>query len=259
MIPLQAGRHEYDVVVEQKRLNFVGDFNPDADEMIVFLHGLACSRESFRHVFDFPYFSHMSLLLFDLIGFGTSSKPEQFSYTMEEHAYLCEQVLTQLPPCKLHIVVHSMGGAVGLLFSPRLFDRVQSFANLEGNLISEDCGLLSRGIASVQFEEYRSQGFEEHKQQFADNPVLRFDQSTPQAVYYSAQSLVKWSDSGELLKRFIQLSCKACYLFGEENHSMSVLQKLDTIPTSMIHGSGHNMMVENPTEFYAKLAEFIEG
>lgn len=257
MIPLREGRHEYNVSIGKHVLNFECDWKPAAEEAVLFIHGLACSRESFRNVFDRFYFPSRSLLLPDLAGFGKSSKPAGFSYTMEDHAALCEQLLALLPFCTFHLVVHSMGNAVALLFSPALLSRVRSFANLEGNLIGEDCGLLSRGIAGVSLSEYQAGLFSRQRAEFAGHPQLCFEQTTAAAVHKSARSLVQWSDSGELHTRFRQLPCRKIYIWGEENRDMPVLQKLAGVETRMISRSGHGLMTDNPAEFYPFLAEFI--
>lgn len=256
-VRLRDGLHEYDIVVDNKRLNFLCDFRPESESLIVCLHGLACSRATFQFIFDYRYLSECSLFLPDIIGFGRSSKPGRFSYTMEDQAGLLERVLVLFPTVKIHVVAHSMGGAIGLLFSTRLFERIISFANVEGNLIAEDCGMLSRGIADVTLREYRERVFGKHRARFLDDPVLEFENTTPTAVHRSARSMVKWSDSGELLERFKRLPCRACYFWGEKNSDMPILQKLRGIETSMIKNSGHGMMIENPDEFYAKIAEFL--
>jgi pimeloyl-ACP methyl ester carboxylesterase len=256
-VELKEGTHEYDVAIGGARFNFLCDFDPEAGCMLVFLHGLACSRNTFRFALEHRYFPGCSLFLPDLIGFGSSAKPDEFSYTMDDQAALCERVLAQLPPVKLHVVGHSMGGAIGLLFSPRLFGRIRTFANVEGNLIAEDCGMLSRGIADVPFKRYRSHLFEEHKARFADDFVLEFSRTTPEAMHRSACSMVEWSDSGKLLTLFRRLPCRTGYFWGEKNHDMPILQRLRGIDTFMIGNSGHGMMIDNPGEFYSRIAEFI--
>lgn len=257
-IRITDGCHEYDVTIEDKRLNFLFDYKPDAGNLIVFLHGLACSRNTFRYALNEQYFPNASLFLPDLVGFGRSCKPDQFSYTMDDQAKLCEQLLEQLPPAEIQVVAHSMGGVVGLLFSPHLFDRVDAFANIEGNLIADDCGMLSRGISDASLEEYRLRIFEEQKTRFSDDPVLEYEHTTPIAVHRSARSMVEWSDTGELLERFTRLPCKTGYFWGDKNHEMPILRKLEGIRTYMIPGSGHGMMLDNPREFYATVAEFLE-
>ena len=87
----------------------------------------------------------------DYIGFGGSAKPVGFSYEMEDQAAICAEVVKQVFAHKVHIIAHSMGGAIGLLLPPDLLDAALSFANLEGNLSSEDCGIVSRKTVSVSY------------------------------------------------------------------------------------------------------------
>ncbi len=254
---LAEGLKEYSEIISRHRLNFKCKYNSGSDEIILFIHGLACSSDSFRHVFDFDYFPNKSLLLIDLLGFGRSSKPETFSYKMEDQAAFIEKLFSLLPFSKIHIAAHSMGGAVALLFSPDFFSRVLSFANIEGNLVSDDCGALSRGITDISFEEYDNDLFEKQLHEYKGHSQLHFAETNSIAVYKSAESLVKWSDSGELLERFRNLVCRKGYLYGEVNNDMDVIHKLDFARKYMISHSGHGMTTENPAEFFAKLADFI--
>jgi pimeloyl-ACP methyl ester carboxylesterase len=256
---LKVGLQEYTVDIKQHKINCQCEFNLDSQEVIMFFHGLACSRESFRNVFDKQYFPNKSLLLIDFVGFGKSSKSEDFSYSMEDQADVLEELLSLLPPWQIHIVAHSMGGAIALLFSQKTLSRICSFTNIEGNLISEDCGLLSRGIASVPYNEYKTGMFNTQRVEWKGHHQLRFEQTDPTAVYKSAKSLIQWSESGKLLAKFKALTCKKSYFWGEENCSMPILKKLDFVKTYMIHNSGHGMMTENPKEFYTKLVEFIDS
>jgi len=255
---LTKGLGAYIIDLGAHHLYFQCRYNPDSNDVILFLHGLGCISDSFRNIWEHDYFPGKSIMVLDLPGFGRSSKPEDFSYRMEDQAKVIEELLSQFPFWKIHIAAHSMGGAIGLLFSPEFFSRVLSFANIEGNLIGEDCGLLSRSIAKVSFDEYRDNLYKEQVIEFRDNLQLRFEETTPIALYKSAASLAKWSDSGELLNKFRELTCRKCYFYGEENKRMPVLEKLDFVTKEMIHNSGHAMMTENPEEFYTKLAEFID-
>ena len=151
-----------------------------------------------------------------------------------------------------------MGNAVALLLSPARLSDIRSFSNIEGNLIGEDCGMLSRGIASTPFHEYCTNVFPSEQMEFLGHPQFRFEHTTAPAVHKSAQSLVALSDSGELLTKFTDLSCKKRYFWGEENAWMPILQKLDGDMTEIIHQSGHSVMTDNPGEFFLKLAGFID-
>ncbi|RLD80478.1 MAG: hypothetical protein DRJ10_07380, partial [Bacteroidetes bacterium] len=195
----------------------------------------------------------------DHIGFGNSSTPEDFSYTMEEQAQIIEKLLSILPQWKIHIVAHSMGVAIALFLEVQTYSRVLSFSNIEGNLISEDCGILSRGISDMPYEEYKNKVYKQHLFVFRSNDQLHFDKSSPLSIHKTAVSLVEKSDSGELLERFKKLNCKKSYFYGEKNQDMPVLNKLDSIQKYVIQNSGHGMTTENPKAFYTKLVEFVDS
>lgn len=256
-LKLSEGLKDYSIIIENHKISFKYKYNTDSKEIILFIHGLACSGDSFRNLLDFDYFPNKSLLIIDLLGFGKSAKPEDFTYTMESQAKLIEELLLLLPELKIHIVAHSMGVAIALCLSPALISRFASFTNIEGNLIREDCGTLSRGIASVDFDYYKNELYERHLAEFKGHHQLRFEESTPLAIYKNSVSLVNWSDSGELIKIFENLPCRKSYFYGEENLGMPVLGKLGFVEKYMIHNSGHGLMTENPGEFYSKLVEFI--
>lgn len=259
MAEFRPGKHECSVELQGRTLHFACDFKADAAPLVLFLHGLACSRDSFRGVFGQPGFPAWTLLLPDLLGFGRSDKPEDFSYSMEEQAGLIGRLLSLFPAREVHLVAHSMGSAVALLLSPAALSRVVSFACVEGNLVAEDCGLLSRGIAAADYGEYTASMFPEQQKQFNGHAQLRFAETTPLAVHRSARSLVQWSESGQLLERFRKLACRKAYFWGEENRAMPVLQRLRGIESIMIPRSGHGMMTDNPASFYQALAGFIRS
>lgn len=253
---LKSGRHEIEVALGRQRLSLLYAMPPATTAIVLFVHGLGVSRDCWDRVFDRPYFPHATLLLPDLVGFGRSPKPEDFSYTMPDQAAACEQLLSLLPPLDLYVAAHSMGNAVALLFSPATMARVRAFANLEGNLIAADCG-FSRLVANIPFAEYRDRVFPAQQAEWQGNAALRLDHTTATAVHRSSQSLVHWSDSGELLARFLGLSCRKSYFWGEENAAMPVLQQLGGVETQMIPRSGHGMMLDNPDAFYTHLARFF--
>ncbi|MBW2167909.1 MAG: alpha/beta fold hydrolase, partial [Deltaproteobacteria bacterium] len=219
-------------------------YRPASKDLILFLHGLGCSKDSFRNVWDHNDFKEHSLLSFDLLGFGHSAKPDEFTYSVEDHAKVCEAVVRCFPENRLHIVAHSMGGAIGLLFSDDFLDSVISFVNVEGNLISEDCGRISRKTVSVAYDVFRRELFPDFQSRLETEEHLHFslDMVSPLAFYRSSQSLVVWSDSGKLLERFRHLKCKKAYFYGEQNARMKVLACLDNIEKRAISKSGHFAM-----------------
>ncbi len=188
------------------------------EELLLFLHGIGCSKESFKDVWFRDEFSDYSILTMDLIGFGDSSKSDKFSYKMEDQASICAEVVKKIFSKKIHIIAHSMGGAIGLLLPPALLDSTLSFANLEGNLSSEDCGIVSRKTVSVSFQDFEKEVLPEFKDLAKTLGQGRFflDSALPLGFYRSAKSLVRWSDSGELISRFKSLACRKSYFMAKK-------------------------------------------
>ena len=244
--------HQYDVCAA---------YRGQGEEMLLLIHGLGCAKASFKDIWARDEFKPYSILAVDLIGFGDSSKSPYFSYKIEDHAIICAKVLNALPSKNIHIIAHSMGGAIGLLLPPSLLASVKTFSNLEGNLSIEDCGIVSKRTASVSFEQFETKLLSEFKELALSLGEGRFflDSSMPLGFYKSAGSLVQWSASGQLLARFIRLSCKKAYFYGEQNTKLVALHRLDTIQKIMISGSGHFMMNDKPDELYGRLFDFVNS
>ncbi len=234
-------------------------FREQGGELLLLLHGLGCSKESFRDIWFRDEFSNYSIMSLDFLGFGDSSKPDKFSYKMEDQAFVCAEVAKKIFSKKVHIIAHSMGGAIGLLLPPALLNSALTFANLEGNLISKDCGIVSRKTISVSFQKFEKELLPDLEALSKSLGKGRFflNSALPLGFYKSAESLVRWSDSGDLLSRFKNLPCRKAYFYGEKNSDMDVLHRLNTIEKVMIGRSGHFMMNDNPEEFYSRLRTFL--
>jgi len=230
------------------------------DGLVFFIHGLGCAKESFADAWDHPARSRFSLLALDLPGFGDSPLPEGFSCAMEDHAALCLEVLARYPHGEVHVAGHSMGGSIAVLLCGLMGDRAASLVNIEGNLVGADC-TVSRRAVSITYDRFRERLMRELvvAARSSEERGMRLwaewsARSDPLAFTKSAHSLVEWSDSGELLRRFLSLPCPRAYFYGERNRRMPVLARLGAVPATMISRSGHFPMNDNPDEFYGKLS-----
>ncbi len=233
--------------------------NCQSDDLIVFIHGLGCSSKSFYKAWDFNRIANYSLLAFDLLGFGLSDKSANYSYALSDQADLCRKLLEQFQTKRVHIVAHSMGGTIGLLLAQKFHSH--SFINVEGNLIAEDSRLISRNTIKVSEHDFVNHGFFNLCQLLADYKENCFDlaNAMPEAFYRSAESLVEWSDSGKLLNLFEALTIPILYVYGQENVSMPILQKLNAqTKTVQIPNSGHFPMIDNSDAFYSIVADFVK-
>jgi pimeloyl-ACP methyl ester carboxylesterase len=246
---------------QKKTIEISVHYREKGPELILFIHGLGCTKESFYHAFAAPELEKLSLLAPDLVGFGDSSRPDGFSCRMEDHAAVLSTLINTIGADAVHIAAHSMGGAVGLLLAEQLGEIVSSFVSVEGNLVGEDCGLLSRRTAGVSYPEFRSRVFDEIKSIVggSSNEDVRhwLEKSDPLAFYRSAVSLVKWSDSGALLPKFEAFQERALFIYGEQSDGIFETERLRAVRRIEIPESGHFSMLDNPGEFYKAIAGHI--
>ena len=240
-------------------------YRKGGNELIIFIHGLGCSKDSFGHAWGKADFEKYSLLAVDLAGHGDSPRPRDFSYRMEDQAEMCMSLLNGFGHDIIHLVAHSMGGAVGLLLAGKLGGRLASFTSVEGNLTGDDCGLVSRKTISYplgEFEKIKFERFIEANETSEDQSLRLWAEMlrkcSPFAFYKSAESLVEWSDSGKLLDLFLNLDSGKAYIYGDRNRKMHILGMLQGVKKISVADSGHFVMTDNPDDFYKKLFCILE-
>ena len=231
-------------------------------ELILFLHGLGCVKECFEGAWEEDALAGVSLLAPDLPGSGASPAPAGFGGAMEEHASAVLELLEDMDFARLHVVAHSMGGAVGLLLARQVSPA--SFICVEGNLIAADCSLLSRRAAATPRRSFVAGKFDGLRRASAGSgdPWLEawagWASAADAGLFHAAcVSLVRWSDSGLLMEIFESLNGRKAYIHGERSTNESVLEALGPIPVTAIPGSGHFPMTEKPGTFYAATAAII--
>jgi pimeloyl-ACP methyl ester carboxylesterase len=236
-------------------------------DLVIFLHGLGCAKDSFDAAFDVPSLGNHSLCSFDFPGHGGSARMEPDLYTLDSFAeitaLLVRSLRRRLAVRQVHIVGHSMGGVVGLLASKEVED-LAGYVSVEGNLVSEDCGLVSRDTAGQDAEEFNPGGYERFLANLKTSqlPGLRawsnwYGLADPFAVHTSARSLVEWSENGDLLKLFQCFAAKKLYLYGDDEDKSYLLKQLNEGDYLHLGGVGHFMMVEDPGSFYREIYGFL--
>jgi len=212
-----------------------------SEKWIVCLHGIQSNKELFIDLLKQPFFENYSLLAIDFVGFGKSSKSENFSYDVLDQANICQKIINQLKIKELNLIGHSLGGMVGTLLLEPLKDIVKSFISMEGNLVYADCG-LSKVVANLSFEDFKNQ---------YSNKI-----SVSDFVFYKTSvSIVEWSKSEKLLKLFKESSVRKLFVYGEKNsYKVKILPK--NFNSEMISNAGHFMLIDNPSECYKAFEEF---
>jgi len=161
-----------------------------------------------------------------------------------------------------------MGGVPALLLA-ELLDNVESVTLVEGNLVSTDCGILSRQSAAVSLKELQEEvmpglktALGEAESSGAKLWIDQIDTADIAAFQKSAKSLVTWSDTGNLPQKFRDLPVrKKYYIFGEESEQWQASEQQlreifagTDIHMEAIASASHFVMNDNPEDFYSTMA-----
>jgi len=235
-------------------------FRRSGRELVLFIHGLACSKESFYGAWEEPKLKNYSLLAVDLPGFGESSRPGKFSYTLEDHAGVCYEFLRKFPNRKVHIVGHSMGGAVAVLLAKKNPRRFVTLSSVDGCLGTQN-GNNQGQPAAPTFDEFTKKLEQRiiRAQGRPDEKGLRLwyewsRASDPEGFRKSDESLLQWTRSGKLIDMFLNLRLKKIYYYPERDGLPRSLLFTRKVKKIEIPKSGHFIMNDNPGEFYPRLA-----
>lgn len=93
-------------------------------EVVLMLHGFPTSAYLYRNVMPEIAKTHRVIAL-DLPGFGQSDKSLSVSYSFNFYTNLLSSLLAQLDIQKINLVVHDLGGPIGLHWSVRHPEKLQ--------------------------------------------------------------------------------------------------------------------------------------
>lgn len=231
--------------------------------LLLLLHGIGCSKESFDDAFCIEELRDFSICAFDFPGHGKSGRLPSPLYSLQSYADVADLVIRQLSYDRIFIAGHSMGGAVAVIVAQRRSD-IECLVSADGNLVGQDCGLISRKMAAQSSKRFLSKGFSQFLSVLQNSSREDFEawahwcaDADPHALHQVAGSLVEWSDSGKLLELFNSFTCKA-YLYGSRDDKHYLLQQIKDATVYAVPEAGHFMMVENPDSFYQLLAGIID-
>lgn len=238
----------------------------EKDLILLFLHGLGSSKEDYLQIFYYNKLKVNNIIIPDLVGHGESSKPPNFSYSIDDQAKILYQLLERLSlKSNIILVAHSLGGPIAISLAELLSDRVVGLIYAEGNIDVGDCFFTKFVIDSFSLEKWEEIGFEQSLAEIRKDPdladfAISFAKAGAITIYKSSEDLVRVSIEDTLLDRLTQLSIPILAIFGAKNKDkFSSEKKLQSkFPIQYIPEAGHGMMVDNPRVFYETIIDFLE-
>mgnify|MGYP000846039428 FL=1 len=224
---------------------------PGKDTPILFIHGLGCSGS-----FDYPevaaqtdLINHRRILI-DLLGSGFSDKPDNYLYTVKEHANYLYNFVQDLKLDKFIIFAHSLGGAVALELANKCRGNMETIILSEANLDKSGQGSSSYEFGTYQEEDFVNGIFDEVVNE--NSSVNSMWASTLSVCSSTAISRISKSAvaGAEPSWREIlySLQCKKTFIFGEkslqDNDKIELERRMINI--EIVKSAGHSMAWENP-------------
>ncbi|MBV1921862.1 MAG: alpha/beta hydrolase [Pseudomonadales bacterium] len=106
------------VNVESTKLHYLSTSHNVTPKITLLLHGWPTSSYLWRNVM-----THLALdetvIALDLPGFGQSDKPTKGAYSLDYYEQIIQQFLDELGVKEVDLVVHDLGGPVGLYWAVR--------------------------------------------------------------------------------------------------------------------------------------------
>ncbi|MEW2512034.1 alpha/beta hydrolase [Streptomyces sp. NPDC046870] len=227
---------------------------PGAEPARVYLHGLgAMSAVYHAHIAARPALAGRRSLFVDLPGHGTSDRPQDFGYTLEDHADAVAAALDAAGAAGAELIAHSMGGAVAVVLAHRRPDLVSRLVLTEANLDAFPPPTAgSSGIAAYGEDEFVEGGHARVLETVGPLWAATMRLADPRALHRSAVGLRKGSDPvmRTLLER---LPVDRVFLQGEHSGELAGREGLEAagVRVATVPGAGHNVMFDNPDAFVA--------
>jgi len=233
-------------------------FRDTGPDVVLFVHGLGCSKENWRQAWSAPALTGRSLLAVDLPGFGASPRPPDFDYDLASQAGLLASIVDAHASRRLCLVAHSMGGAIAALLPRPVARRVDQLVLVEGRLIKSSCGIAAEA-AQVGMEQFETQVYPQFRRRVASDRRAAFDleRADRQAFYLSSKSLIERTGGEGLIAEFDSFDCPKGFIYGADNRHLDELRLLDPVILHEVADAGHFPMHDNPGAFYALLARLF--
>ncbi|MEO1483791.1 MAG: alpha/beta hydrolase [Myxococcota bacterium] len=275
---------------EPLRLHYV-ELNPSGSQVLVFLHGLGSYLKFWRYQLDRFANLGFRVIALDLPGFGKSSKPRAFGYSMQDQARVLNAFLSSIDAPKPVLVGHSMGGHISLnyainypesvraigLASPAGFER---FSRTDKTWLKSvfTTSLLLSGTAESVYTNLVNNNFAQWRKDYewliAERLGLRRDPAFKDYAHANVKAVHGLLETEFTRAKINQISVPVMIVYGTRDrlipnrfmHPGPTAEVMDyghvKIKDSVLHaldGYGHTLQIDGSERFNAHLTEFLGG
>lgn len=242
---------------------------------IVLVHGLFGSQSAPEII---AAFGDVEVYAPDLIGYGENRDLQPDGWTLQDQAEHVATFIRDLDNGPVHLVGHSVGGAVGALVAFEFPELLASYTSIEGNFTLKDAFWSSEIAKKTQAD------VDEIYASYAAAPDEWMSGAVRELTPFASRIAHQWlaNQSARTIKHqasaVVEATCKLSYL----EHMQALMRSgmpihliagavsaegWDTpdwakeLCTTRVHiaGLGHLMMVESPSEYAKTILECVSG
>jgi lipase len=234
------------------------------NEPVIFIHGL---MNGLSHLDAIGHFAQRRVLIPDLLGYG-ANQGDSVIVDLHSQVAFIDSLLDRERIDRAHLVGHSVGGAIAILFARKHPKRVASIVNVEGNFTLKDA-FWSRKIAAMTTDEvvellardaddiaeWLSQNHIEPTPERMDWTKGMFEASPPQTIHAVARSVIEITSRPDYLRDVQEVfddGIAMHLLAGERSLAgwdVPEFVRDRAVSFQIQPRVGHMMMLEEPEEF----------
>jgi pimeloyl-ACP methyl ester carboxylesterase len=189
---------------------------------------------------------------------------------MGEHARVVADVFEMLDVRDATLVGHSMGGTISILALDDIAGRVARVVLAEA-VLSWDESIWTDQVARTPFDEWVTtfDSIQRRPEVWARGGMLRrrrdaieriapaILETSAGAMHASARALQREASDPALYERFLGITRPLEYVFGDLHDNTPFCARVcsDGVRVRFVRRAGHLMMLDNPDDFYAIVAD----
>ena len=246
------------------------EYNQNGDDVLVFVHGFMGSSYDF-HLLNQELLNlnpSLRIIAVDLLGFGFSSKPDDFNYARENQAIIVRELLKQLDIDTYHLAGHSMGGEVVIRHTHLYPNNVKSL------ILISSAGLETRPqndplptwFYSCIFKNYFAQryGFNSASHVRLSNDLYHpFIIQNSQIPSTTLQQFALASDTTSIIEYLPEITIAVLIVYGDSDSWTPVAfgtqlhDLLENSELTILENIGHLPFLEDPNLLAKVIFDFL--